>query len=130
MTSVGEVSGAALRDRLSGRGEHVRRHKWLRRIAIVLAVLVGLAVLVRLIVDPIATHYTRKGLSEAEGISADFQRVYVTIVPPGYEIRRFKLREGTGGAKREPLFYVETARVGLDWRELFHAHLTGSLTLI
>jgi hypothetical protein len=95
----------------------------------VLAVVVGFAVLIRLIVDPIATHYTREGLKEAEGMSADFQRVHVTLLPPGYEIRRFKLREGTGGGKREPLFYVERARVGLDWRALFHARLTASLTL-
>jgi hypothetical protein len=129
MTRAGDVGGAALRDRLSGGRELVRRHKLLRRIAVVLAVLVGLAVLIRVIVDPIATHYTRQGLSEAEGISADFQRVHVTLAPPGYEIRRLKLREGKRGGKREPLLYVETARVGLDWRELFRAHLTGSLTL-
>ena len=129
MNSAGEMGGATLRDRLSSGRKQVRRHRWLFRIVIALVVLVGLAVLIRLIVDPIATHYTRKGLSEAEGINADFQRVHVTIFPPGYEIRRFKLREGTGGGKREPLFYVEAARVGLDWRELFHAHLTGSLTL-
>ena len=129
MTSAGKVGAAVLRDRLNSGRQQVRRHKWLRRIVIALAVLAGLAALIRLLVDPIATHYTRKGLSEAEGISTDFQRVHVTLLPPGYEIRRFKLREGTGGGKREPLFYVEAARVGLDWRELFHAHLTGSLTL-
>ena len=129
MTSAGNVGAAVLRDRLNSGRQQVRRHKWLRRIVIALAVLAGLAALIRLLVDPIATHYTRKGLGEAEGISTDFQRVHVTLLPPGYEIRRFKLREGRGGGKREPLLYVEAARVGLDWRELFHAHLTGSLTL-
>lgn len=129
MARAGEAAGAVLRDRLNSGRRQIRRHKWLRRIVITLAVLAGLAALIRLIVDPIATHYTRKGLSEAEGFSADFQRVHVTILPPGYEIRRFKLKEGTGGGKREPLVYVEAARVGLDWREMLHAHLTGSLTL-
>lgn len=126
---MGEVRGAALRNRVGGGGDDVRRHRWLRLVAIVLAVLLGLALLIRLLVDPIATHFTRKGLKEAEGITADFQRVHVTIAPPGYEIRRFKVREGTGGSKQQPLLYIETARVSLDWRELFHARLNASLTL-
>ena len=90
-----------------------------------LVIFAALAVIIRVIVDPIATHYTRKGLKEAKGISVDFQRVHVTLLPPGYEIRRFKMRQG----KREPLLYVPTARVSLDWRQLLHARLNASLTL-
>ena len=101
--------------------------RWLYWIAIVLVIFAALAVVIRVIVDPIATHYTRKGLKEAKGITVDFQRVHVTLLPPGYEIRRFKMREGAG--KREPLLYVPTARVSLDWRQLFHARLNASLTL-
>jgi hypothetical protein len=129
MTRPRQVSGA-LRDQLSGSGQHARRYRWLRRGVILLAALAGLALLIRVVVDPIATHYTRKGLREVEGMSADFQKVHVTIFPPGYELQRFKLWEGTGTARREPLLYVETARVGLDWRELVHARLDASLTLV
>ena len=128
MTTVGEVSGTTMRGRVHrGGGVHVRGPRWLYWIAIVLVIFVALAVVIRVIVDPIATHYTRKGLKEAKGISVDFQRVHVTLLPPGYEIRRFKMREG--GAKREPLLYVPTARVSIDWRELFHRRLNASLTL-
>ncbi len=111
--------------------DYVRGHKWLRRLVIGLAILVGLAVVIRLIVDPIATHYTRKGLNDAEGISGDFLRVHVTLLPPGYEIRKLKIREAPGGhvAEGEPLFYVTAARVSLDWRALLHARLGASVTL-
>ena len=130
MTTVGQAGGAALRDRLSGGQGPARRRKWLRRGTIVLAVLVGLVVVVRLVLDPVATHYTREGLREAEGMRADFQKVHVTLAPPGYQIENFKLRDAKSGSKQEPLLYVETARVGLDWRELFHGRLDASLTLI
>lgn len=129
MTTASEVTGAALHHRVSGPGENLHGHRALRWVAIVLAVVVGLALLIRAVVDPIATHYTRKGLKEADAIRADFQRVHVTILPPGYEIRRLKIREASGGTRREPLFYVETARVSMDWRELFHARLAAALTL-
>jgi hypothetical protein len=124
-------AGAALRDRLGAGRDFVRGHKWLRRLVIVLAILVGLAVVIRLIVDPIATHYTRKGLAEAEGISGDFLRVHVTLLPPGYEIRRLNIRETRGGhvTEGQPLLYVRAARVSLDWRALFHARVGASVTL-
>jgi hypothetical protein len=123
------VNGAALRDELGVGRNYVRRHRWLRRLVVVAAILVGLAVMIRLVVDPIASHYTRKGMNDAEGVGGDFLRVHVTLLPPGYEIRRLKVWQEPGGSRREPLLYVETARVGLDWRALFHAHLAASLTL-
>ena len=93
------------------------------------AILIGLAVIIRLVLDPIASHYTRRALNEAEGVSGDFLRVHVTLLPPGYEIRRLKIVEEPRGGEKNPLFYVDTARVGLDWRALFHAELAASLTL-
>ncbi len=101
MTTVGEVSGAALRGRVrrSG-GAHVRGPRWLYWLATVLVIFAALAVVIRVVVDPVATHYTRKGLKEAKGITVDFQRVHVTLLPPGYEIRRFKMREGRGSGNR------------------------------
>ncbi len=128
MTTAGQMGGTAVRDRARrGGGAHVPRARWLYWVAILLVILVGLAVVIRVIVDPIATHYTRQGLKEAKGISVDFQRVHVTLLPPGYEIRRFKMRDGS--RTREPLLYVPTARVSIDWRQLFHGRLNASLTL-
>lgn len=120
---------AALRGELGAGRDYVRQHKWLRRLVVVAAILIGLAVLIRLVIDPIASHYTRKGMADAEGIDGDFLRVHVTLLPPGYEIRRLKVWQEPGGSRKEPDLYVETARVGLDWRALFHAHLDASLTL-
>jgi hypothetical protein len=128
VTSAVEVDGRGIRAGVGGGREHLRRHRWLRLLAIVLAILLALTLLIRVIVDPIVTHYTRKGLSQAEGIEVEFQKLHVAIVPPSYEIRHFKLWEA-GQSKRDPLFYVDTARVGLNWRELLHRRLSASVTL-
>jgi hypothetical protein len=123
------VPTAGLRRQLDAARHHVHAHKWLRRSLIALAILVGLAVVIRLILDPIASRYTRKALDDAKGVSGDFLRVHVTLLPPGYEIRRLKVVQEPGGDAKNPLFYVDTARVGLDWRALFHGDLAASLTL-
>jgi hypothetical protein len=103
--------------------------RWLRRLVIVLAVLVGLAVLIRIVLDPIAGHYTRQALNKSDAVSGDFARVHVTILPPGYEIHRLKVIEAEGGDWRHPLFYAEWAKVSLDWRRLFHAEIAARLRL-
>jgi uncharacterized protein YhdP len=98
----------------------------LRRSATALIILVAIMVIIRLLVDPIATHYTRKELNEAEGMRGEFQRVHVTLFPPGYEIRRIKIIEHPGGSWKRPLFYAERIAATVDWRELLHARLAAS----
>jgi hypothetical protein len=81
------------------------------------------------LLDPIAAHFTHKELNVSETVRGDFQSVHVTLLAPGYEIRRLKVIEDQGGDWRHPLFYAEHARVTLDWRRLLHAELTARLRL-
>jgi len=89
-------------------------------LAIALGVVVIVAVLVRLVLDPIAAHYTRQALDESEGIRGDFSGVHVTLLPPGYEIRRLKIVERSDREWRHPLFYAERVHAVLDWHQLLH----------
>jgi hypothetical protein len=107
----------------------LRGRRWARRLVIVAAVLVAIVVAIRMLIDPIATHYTRKGLNDAKGISGDFQRVHVTVFPPGYEIWRIKLIEEPGGSERHPLFYAERVGVSVDWRALLRGRLAARARL-
>jgi hypothetical protein len=109
----------------------VIRHgrRWPRRLVIVAAVLIAIVVAIRLLIDPIATHYTRKGLNDVEGMSGDFQRVHVTVFPPGYEIRRIKLIEEPEGDARHPLFYAERVGISVDWRALFRGRVAARARL-
>lgn len=107
----------------------VSRRRWPRRLLIALGILVALVIVIRLILDPIASHYTRKELNASAGISGDFSRVHVTVLPPGYEIERLKIIEADGGDWRHPLLYVERAQVTLQWRRLFHGELSANARL-
>lgn len=96
------------------------RRGWRIGGAIALGAVVVVAVLVRLLLDPIAAHYTRQALDKAEGLRGDFDRVHVTVLPPGYEIRRLKIVERSDRQWREPLFYAERVHAVLDWHQLLH----------
>jgi hypothetical protein len=107
----------------------LRGRRWPRRLVIVAAVLVAVVVAIRLLIDPIATHYTRKGLNDAKGISGNFQRVHVTVFPPGYEIWRIKVIEEPAGSERHPLFYAERVGVSVDWRALLRGRIAARARL-
>ena len=66
-----------------------------------------MVVAIRLLLDPVATHFTRKALNDADGIRGDFHSVHVTVIPPGYEIIRIKIVEHPGDDWKHPLFYAE-----------------------
>jgi Domain of Unknown Function (DUF748) len=110
--------------------------KGLRIPLVAAGILLLLVIVVRLILDPLATHETRQALNQMEGFRGDFERVHVTLFSPGYDITRLKLIEVPAGAEksdvadREPLVYVEHAHLGISWRELLHLRVMASLRLV
>jgi hypothetical protein len=105
--------------------------RWLRRVLIVSGIVVALVVIVRLLLDPVAAHYTRKALNEAEGVRGDFHGVHVTVFPPGYQIARLKIAERLrdGADWKHPLLYAESVSARVDWRELLRARVAASARL-
>ena len=109
--------------------DHLRHPGWPRRALFVLGLLVLLAIVVRVVLDPIAARLTRKGLNASGAVSGDFQSVHVTLFPPSYDVRRLKIIEARGNDWRHPFFYVERAGVVVDWRRLLHGELVARLRL-
>jgi len=103
--------------------------RWLRGLVIASAIVVGVVVAVRLLLDPVATHFTRKALNDADGIRGDFHSVHVTVIPPGYEIIRLKLVEHPRDDWEHPLFYAERVIARLDLRELLRRRVAASARL-
>jgi Domain of Unknown Function (DUF748) len=103
--------------------------RWLRRLLIASGIVVGVLVLIRVLLDPVASHFTRKALGEGDAIRGDFQGVHVTVFPPGYTISRLKLVEHPADDWKHPVFYAERTSVSLDWRALFHAQLAARARL-
>jgi hypothetical protein len=95
----------------------------------VLIVLLLLVVAVRVALDPVAEHYTRKALAEAEGMKGDFDSVHVTVFPPGYEIRDLRVIEASRGSWKRPLLDVEHAAVNLYWKRLLRGQIATELRL-
>src|SRR6188474_1914544 len=86
-------------------GRRATHRRWPRRLLIALGVVVLLVVVIRSILDPVAAHFTRKGLDQMDGFRGDFEGVHVTVLGPGYTIRRLKLIEDPGGSWKTPIFY-------------------------
>jgi hypothetical protein len=109
--------------------DRLRHPGWPRRTLFAFGLLVALAIFTKILLDPIAAHITRKRLNEPESIIGNFQSVHVTLFPPGYELHHLKIIEARGGDWRHPLFYAESTRVLLEWRQLWHAEFVAHLHL-
>lgn len=88
-----------------------------------------LVVAVRVALDPVAEHYTRKALADAEGMKSDFDSVHVSVLPPGYQIRELRIIEAPGGSWKRPLLEVDRAAVSLYWERLFSGQIATELRL-
>ncbi|HXU82387.1 MAG TPA: DUF748 domain-containing protein [Polyangia bacterium] len=96
---------------------------------VTLGVAVLLLVIIRIVLDPIAAHYTRRQLESGEGFRGTFSRVHVTILPPAFRIERLKIIEWPNGKWDNPLYYFENARASILWREILRGHLVGDVEL-
>ena len=106
------------------------QRRWPRRLLIALGIVVVVVVVIRLILDPVAAHFTRKGLDQMDGFRGDFESVHVTIFGPGYTIQRLKLKEDPGGSWKAPAFYAESVHLSVDWRRLLHAQIVAAARIV
>jgi hypothetical protein len=99
------------------------RHHWGWWIA--LGALLAIVIVIRLILDPIAAHVTRKELNASDSMRGDFDRLHLTVFPPGYEIHRLKIDERVDRGWKHPLFYAERVKAGVDMGALLHGRLVA-----
>lgn len=128
-SEVHKAGGA--RDHRARGGGSLRRGwrrlpKPVRVLAVVAAVLVLLVIVLRLVLDPIASWQTRKALGRLPDHEGDFRRVHVTLLPPGYEITGLKL---TPHKATDPEVFAERVGVRASWGDLLRGRLMGSLRL-
>jgi hypothetical protein len=125
MTQVPTHSSTAPSD--SSFAPAARHRAWPHWTLIVLICIVAFVLLIRLLLDPVAAHYTRKALHEAEGIDGDFDAVHVSVLPPGYTIQNLRVIESPGGSWKRPMFEAERTSVELEWTKLLHGELSARL---
>jgi hypothetical protein len=129
MTQAAVPSSTPTPDTTARKAVHGAQRAWPRRTLAASIVLLLLVVLVRIALDPVAEHYTRKALAEAKGMKGHFQDVHVTVFPPGYAIRELEVIETPGGSWKRPLFAVERAAVSVYWRRLLRGQIASQLRL-
>jgi hypothetical protein len=98
-------------------------------VLIAIAAIITLVVAIRIVLDPIASHYAHKELDAGKALRGDFERLHISVLPPGYEITRLKLVEHPHGDWKQPLVYVEHMRATVSLRELLHARLSARVRL-
>jgi hypothetical protein len=87
---------------------------------------VGLLILVvKLALDPVATHYTRRALEDMDGFRGRFDDVSVGLFPPSYRITKLKVIEVPRGSSGEPLFYADRISARLSGKTLLRGKLVA-----
>jgi hypothetical protein len=94
-----------------------------RRALTVVGIVVGVGLLIRVFLDPVATWVIRRQLKDAPGMQGVIAGAHVSLLPPGLSIDRLKLIEVPGGSWEEPLFYAEQLEGVLLWRALLRGEL-------
>jgi hypothetical protein len=95
--------------------------RWGVRLLIALGAITGLAVVVRIVADPVATRYVRRMLASHGHSASQFDNVHVTFFPPVLRIERLNVVERAGVDWKTPLFYARRVSIALSWRSLCYA---------
>jgi len=93
-----------------------------------LVVLVVLVVAARIALNPLAAHFTQKGLDSITDYHGSFESVRVSIIPLTYTITDLIIDQD-GSKAKEPVVYAHQARAQLFWRKLFKLQAVGTLSV-
>lgn len=100
-----------------------RRARWPRWLAVAGLLVLSLLIVVRIVLDPLASWATRKALRDARGIDGAFADVSVGLFPPRYEITRLKVVNAAREDWDEPWVFAEQVRATLDGSALLRGKL-------
>ena len=104
--------------------------RWILRITLGTGVLLVAAVAtIYLCLDPIMSWVTQRRLDKLEGMVGTFQKVHVTVWPPGYDIYRAKIIEKPLVKGKAPLAYAERVEMKWSWHELLKGRLVRRIKI-
>ena len=89
---------------------------------------VVLLLAVPLLINPLATYYTRKELNSIPGYKGDFKSVGLSIIPLKYGIEGLMIDKANSKDK-EPMLFAENIEVTLVWRQLIRLQPVGSVKI-
>lgn len=120
-TETPTLRSRPLRDVLKKNQRPIYKRWWFWVLAVLLLLVVG----VRIALNPVAAHFTQKGLDGLTGFKGTFTSVSVSLFPPRYLITDLKLiQDGTD--PKEPLVYIRELEATALGRKL----LKGDVVVI
>lgn len=101
-------------------------HRRARRLAIAAAIAAAAVIAVRMSIDPLAHHFTQRGLDRMEGYRGTFSDVSFSLVALSYSIDDLDIREVEVDGAERPLFKANRVRARVLWRNLLHGEILGT----
>lgn len=92
---------------------------------IFLGVLLVLVVGVRIALEPLAVHFTQKGLDSLTGYAGTFSDVDVSIIPLEYRIENLRLVQD-GTEAEDAVLYVKELKASAKWANLLRGRVVAS----
>ncbi|HEY7954502.1 MAG: DUF748 domain-containing protein [Polyangia bacterium] len=92
-----------------------------------LIIVVVIVVAVRLLLDPIAAHYTKKALAKMDGFRGTFYSVHVSVARLAYNITQLKIIAEPVEKDKEPVAYAKSIDAHLRWRDLLRLRLVAQV---
>ncbi len=100
-----------------------------RKTLIGLAILAFLVVAGGLVLDPLATHLTRKELARGEHFTGHFRDVELTLLPFTYTLEGLTLYSRPVQEDEEPYLRLERLVADISWSQLVRGHLVMDVFL-
>ena len=91
----------------------------------IVAFLLLLVVVAQIVAQPLARHYTQKGLDQMKGYRGTFSRVAFNLFTLTYTIEDLKIVQEPARDQHEPLLFAKLVRARLMWRHLLRFKLNG-----
>lgn len=111
-----------------GRREGAPRHKWLRRLAFFLLVLLAIVGIARALLPWAVRDYVNHTLDRNPLYSGKIGPIELNLLRGAYSIADVRLNKTTGNVP-VPLFSARRVRFSIQWNALFHRRVVGRVSM-
>lgn len=98
--------------------------RYIVRFAIFLSILIAL----NFALEPVATYYVNKTLSEIDGYSGSIHDIDIALWRGAYRIDSLQL-DKIDGEYKEPFVAIPGVDISIEWQALFHGSIKGEIVL-
>ncbi len=102
-----------------------RAHPRAARLVIIAAIVLAAGVIARISMEPLARHFTARGLAKMKRFHGEFSDVSFSLFALTYTIEDLKITERDAAPGDPPLLFAKEVRARIQWRNLLHGTVIG-----